>query len=403
MASRPTMLSLETGEEHSRAALDRLLTLILAGAAGTAVATIYFNQPLLALIGTDVGPEVASWVPTVTQLGYALGIFLVLPLGDLLERRRLIVTQFLVLSAALAVVALAPGGSLLILASLLLGASATVAQQVVTFAAHLAPPEKRGRVVGTVMAGLLGGILLSRTVSGFVGAHAGWRAIFWLAAPVAVVAAACMRLRLPVSRRAAGLTYRGLLGSLGELWTTLPTLRSAALTQALLFAGFTAFWTVLALRLDAPGFGLGADAAGLFGVIGAVGIVAAPAAGRMADRWGPRQVIAGSAVLTIAAWLVLGVWTSLAGLAVGAVVLDLAVQGALVSNQHVIYALRPEARARLNTLFMGAMFLGGAAGSALAAAAWRWGDWTAVCLMGAALSAAAITLDRRARIGRRQR
>jgi len=376
-----------TGGDGSQ--LPRWRVLTMAAAAGVAVANIYYNQPMLGVIERELPGGLAVLVPTATQLGYAIGLFLLVPLGDLLERRRIIVIQFGLLALALAGAAAAPSAALLVAASLLVGVAATVAQQIVPLAAHLAPPERRGAVLGTIMAGLLSGILLSRTLAGFVTAHLGWRAMFWIAVPISLGAALVMGRVLPRSRSDSRLSYAGLISSLAGLWRELPTLRRAAVTQGLIFAAFSVFWTILALRLQGPPFGYGAEIAGLFGIIGAVGVLAAPLAGRIADRSGARPVIVGGAVLTFISWVVFGAWPTLAGLILGTVLLDFASQSALVSHQHVIYALRPDARARINTIFMGAMFLAGSAGSALSTLAWSSSGWNAVCLLGGLLGLAA--------------
>ncbi|QEO16797.1 MFS transporter [Acetobacter vaccinii] len=375
------------------ASAGRGLTLAMAAATGFAVANIYYNQPMLGVMEAALPGRLTAFIPTATQLGYALGLFVLVPLGDLLERKSLIVGQFILLTLALVATALAPTIGVLLVTSLCIGAAATVAQQIVPFAAHLASPERRGATVGVVMSGLLCGILLSRTLAGFVADHAGWRAMFWLGVPLSAGAGGLMAWVLPRSVPVVRHGYGTLMLSLVGLWRSLPALRLAAMTQACLFGAFSVFWSILALHLQEPRFGMGAEAAGLFGIIGAVGILAAPLAGRIADTHGPRYVILLGTGLAFLSWVVAGLVTSLTGLVVGCILLDFAVQSVLVSNQHIVYALRPEARARLNTLFMGVMFLGGAGGAAGASLAWGYGGWPAVSWFGAGLTAIAVALQ----------
>lgn len=385
--------TLENEKVAASPTIGRGLTFAMAVAAGLAVANIYYNQPMLGIMEKELPGSVIGLVPTATQLGYAIGLFALVPLSDLIERRRLIVIQFFVLAGALVGAALAPSPALLLAASLLLGIASTVAQQIVPLAAHLAPPEKRGAIVGTVMSGVLCGILLSRTLAGFVATHEGWRAMFWLGVPLALGACTLMAISLPRSHPDTDHNYGSLMRSLLHLWREFGALRLAAATQALLFGAFTAFWSILALHLQEPGFRLGAEIAGLFGIVGAVGILAAPIAGRFADKRGPHKVILGGTILMVISWAIFGLWPSIAGLVVGCILLDFAVQSVLVSNQHIVYALRPEARARLNTIFMGAMFLGGAGGAAAATAAWGAGGWTAVSALGIVLAVLAAALQ----------
>ncbi|UFW90592.1 MFS transporter [Bradyrhizobium barranii] len=381
--------------------LTRARTFAMALCAGIAVANIYYNQPLLGMIEAHYpNSSVIGLIPTATQFGYAVGLLFLVPLGDLFERRRLITVQFVVLAVALAFAALAPSTLALIAASLTLGVAATVAQQIVPFAATLADNRTRGAAVGTVVSGILGGILLSRTIAGFVGAHFGWREMFWLGAPLALGAAALVRLILPRHHPTHSIGYTAALRSLIHLLVEEPELRLAAATQAMLFASFIAFWTVLSLHLQEPAFGLGAEIAGLFGVIGASGILAAPLAGRVADKRGPHLVIAIAAAMTLSSWAVFAGWNSLAGLTVGVVLLDVGVNAALVSNQHLIFALRPEARSRLNTVFMTAMFVGGSLGSLGASWAYAHMSWLGVCGYGAALAAAGLLLQLPTAFGR---
>ncbi|WP_334183633.1 MFS transporter [Novosphingobium sp.] len=383
------------GERPSRErGFGRALVFALAASAGLTVANIYYGQPMLGLMERDFSGAAITYVPTATQLGYAAGLLLLVPLGDLLERKRLIVAQCIALSVALALVALAPTGGTVLAASLLVGLLASVAQQIVPLAANLAPEDKRGAVVGTVMAGLLCGILLSRTLAGFVGGAFGWRAMFWLAVPLALMTAGLMAWQLPRSHpHRGGLGYLGLMASLRDLWREFPALRLATFTQCTQFGVFSVFWTILALHLQEPRFGLGSQVAGLFGVLGAAGVLAAPIAGRIADRRGPHPVIVAASALTLVSWLVFGFWTSIAGLIVGVLLLDFAIQASQISNQSIIYALRPEARSRINTVYMASMFFAGSASSGAATVAWHNSGWSGVVVLGTAIAALGLGLQ----------
>jgi len=368
----------------------------MAIACGVAVANIYYNQPMLGIMEASFPGRagVIGLVPTATQLGYAAGLVTLVPLGDRFERRRLILIQLAALTLALVAAALAPSAWALVLASVLVGAASSVAQQIVPFAAELAEPSRRGATIGMVMSGLLCGILFGRVLAGSVGDHYGWRAMFYLGCVLAVGVGVLLAAVLPKSRPTSRESYGALLKSLAVLWREEPKLRRATVIQGCMFGAFSALWTILALQLAAR-YHLGAEVAGLFGVVGAVGVLMAPIAGKIADRRGPHTVIGLGAVIMLGSWAVFGLWGAMAGLVVGVILLDFGEQGALISNQHVIYALRPEARNRLNTVFMGGMFVCGAVGSAGASLAWEFAGWGAVCAFGAALVVIALAVHAR--------
>lgn len=380
-------------------ALPASLLLLLAAAAGLAVASLYYSQPMLGVLGAEIGASdrAIGLVPTLTQLGYALGIGLLAPLGDRYDRRRIILVKAGVLGAALLLTGVAPSIGVLLALSLVVGLSATLAQDVVPAAATLAPEAHRGKAVGTVMTGLLLGVLLSRVASGFVAEHFGWRAMFVAAAAsIALIGLAAWQ-RLPRFQPTTQLAYGALLGSLATLWRRHPALRRAALAQGLLAIGFSAFWSTLALMLHAAPFHLGAAAAGAFGLAGAAGALAAPLAGRIADRRGPEWVTrlgAGLVVVSFAAMALaplLQPQGRLGLLVLCAIGFDLGMQATLIAHQTLIYGIEPAARSRLNAVLFVGMFIGMALGAALGSlllAAWGWMGVTALATAsaGAALA-----------------
>lgn len=364
-------------------ALKPSLVLLLAGGAGVAVATLYYSQPMLGVLGADIGASgrAVGLVPTLTQIGYAMGILFLAPLGDRYDRRKIILLKAAVLTAALLLAAASPSIAMLLVASLAIGLAATMAQDIVPAAATLAPEVHRGKVVGTVMTGLLLGILLSRVLSGFVAEHWGWRAMFILAAAsVALIGLASWR-GLPRFKPTTALSYGALLGSLAKLWRHHGALRRATWAQGLLSVGFSAFWSTLAVMLHGEPFHLGAAAAGAFGLAGAAGALAAPMAGRLADRRGPELVTrlgAGLVVVAFAAMALaplMGTSAQLGLLVASAIGFDLGIQAALIAHQTIVYSIDPGARSRLNAVLFTGMFIGMAVGSALGAlllAQWGW-------------------------------
>lgn len=332
-------------------------------------------------------------------MGYALGLLVFVPLGDVLERRRLMVTLLVAVAAALGAAAAAPAFGWLALASLVIGATTIVPQLVIPFAAALTPASLRGAVVGRIMGGLLIGILAARVLAGAVGAVLGWRAMFAIAALLMLVLAAALgRLLPPAPPPAATMPYGALLRSLGTLARQEPVLRDAAAIGALVFVGFSAFWTTLAFRLELAPLHYGSTVAGLFGLVGVVGASAAPLVGRLADRSSPRDTVGiGLAVLALSYVLFLLFGHTIAGLVAGVILVDAGMQVVGVSNQARIYRLAEAAHSRLNTVYMVTYFAGGSVGSALGVWAWgRW-RWTGVCVVALAAVALAIALYARGR------
>jgi predicted MFS family arabinose efflux permease len=387
-------------ESDAESHYSRATLLLLATIAGVSVANIYYNQPLLDAFRLSF-PQSASWigaVPSATQLGYAAGMFFLAPLGDRFDRKRLILLQLIGLVIALCAAATAPSLAVLAIASLAIGVLSTIAQHAVPFAAELAPPAERGHAVGTVMSGLLLGILLARTAAGFIAQHFGWRAVFFASIAALLALAILIVMRLPNSKPTAKLSYGALLGSMWHLIVELRELRAASFTGGAIFAGFGAFWSVLTLLLAGAPFHLGPQAAGLFGIVGAAGALAAPLAGRSADKRGPLAVVSLGIALVAGAFVIFGFSsTSIVGLFVGVIVLDVGVQAAQISNQARIFALRPEARSRINTVYMVCYFIGGATGSALGAIAWRLFEWHGVAALGFLFTLVAAAVHRRSR------
>lgn len=355
-------------------------------ASAVCVANIYYCQPLLSEIGRSLGvsDRAIGYLPMWTQAGTALGMFAFVPLGDMFPRRKLIVIMSTVSALTVAMMAAAPNLALVNAAGFATGLAGIVAHLILPFAAKLAPPERRGHVVGTVLSGLLLGILLARVVSGFVGDAFGWRAMYWIAAAAMLALAVALRYALPYDRPEAGLRYAALARSIAHLAGTQPVLREAAVIGGLLFGAFSSFWATLVFFLGTPPYHYGPRVAGLFGLVGAAGVLAAPWAGRLTDRKGPAYTVTLAILTTIGSYVVFDLaGRTFGGLVLGVILLDLGVQAGHVANQTRIYALIPEARSRLNTVYMVTYFLGGSLGSALGAAGWTRWRWNGVCAVGA--------------------
>ena len=369
--------------------LTRGLLILLATASGLTVANIYYNQSLLVIMGRDLhaSSTLMGEIAVATQLGYASGLLLLVPLGDILSRNKLIVGSAAAAAVAMIAVAVSPNFVFALIASYVLGLICITPQFIIPYTAHLADPAQRGRAVGLVMAGLLVGILSARSAAGFLGQSLGWRAVFGLGAGLTSVMALAL-LALPVSPVVTNkVSYAALLRSLAPLLAREPILQRHALIGALGFGAFSAFWTTLAFYLAARPEHFGGNMVGFFGLIAVGGACAAPISGHFSDRYSARIVNGISLVVMTLAFVLMALASqSLVWLILGVFLMDAGAQANQISNQTRIYTLDPDQRNRITSVYMVIYFLGGAIGSALGSAAWGAGQWTGVCLLGALMS-----------------
>lgn len=376
------------------ATLDKGVVLLFAIACGLAVGNVYYAQPLLDAMADAFGlsPGSIGIVMTLTQVGYGFGLLLLVPLGDLLNRRRLIVTQTLLSAAALLMIALASNSAWLLIGVTLTGLLAVVTQVLVAYAATLAVPAQRGKVVGVITSGIVVGILLARTVAGGMADLAGWRSIYLLSAGLTLVMAALLFRVLPKDEDARPTTrYVALIASVFSLFREEPVLRQRAILALLTFASAMVLWTPMVLPLAAPPLSLSHSEIGLFGLAGAAGALAAARAGHLADR-GLEQWVSGlSLLLMLGSWLPIALTqTSLWALLLGVITLDLGLQAVHVTSQSMIYSVRPEAQSRLTAGYMLFYSIGSALGSIASTAMYAWAGWPGVCGLGAAINMVAL-------------
>lgn len=373
--------------------MARGLILLFAFSCGAIVANLYYAQPIIALIAPDLHMSggMASLIVSLTQIGYAAGLFFLVPLGDLVENKKLMIVTALTSIASLALAATVRAPGLFLAVSLIVGFSSVAVQLLIPLAAHLAPSESRGHVVGTIMSGLLLGILLSRPVASFIADHFGWRAVFAFGAATMAVVTVLLMLTVPSRLPAHQATYMQLIRSLGRLVATQPALRERSLYQGLMFGSFSLFWSAAPVELMHHHH-LSQSAIALFSLVGAMGASSAPIAGRLADagHTGRATVVAlGLAAASFApALFVPG--AGVAGLVATGILLDFAVQMNMVLGQREIYALDAHSRNRLNSIYMTSIFVGGAIGSALASALYEHGGWTSIATVGALFPLAAL-------------
>ncbi|KAA1237430.1 MFS transporter [Agrobacterium tumefaciens] len=385
------------GDDVEATSISPALTFLLATACGLIAANLYYGQPLAGIIGAELGLSAGATglIVTLTQIGYGIGLLFVVPLGDLVENRKLVVSSVAMAVLSLVGAAFAPHAAPFLIAAFLVGVSSVAVQVIVPYAAHMAPHAIRGRVVGNVMSGLMAGIMLARPVSSLLSEVVSWRGVFLTSAAVMALLAVVLFRLLPTRMPDARLSYGALMASMGRLALHTPILRRRAIYHAFLFAAFSLFWTTTPLYLSGPHFNLSQGEIALFALAGAAGTVAAPIAGRMADRGWTRAATFFALVAVALSFAVThlapeGSHLALAILVVAAIVLDFGVTTNLVLGQRAIFTLGAEFRSRLNGIYMATFFMGGAIGSAVGGWAYAVGEWQAASWIGFALPVAAL-------------
>lgn len=356
--------------------------------AGLIVANLYYNQPLLHLISVTFGVTEAavSNVALATQLGYAFGLLFIIPLGDKLSNYKILQFDFIVMVIALIAAGMSQTLFALIVSSFFIGFTSAIPQLFVPMAAQMSDEKGRGRAIGIVMSGLLIGILGSRIISGYIGEEFGWRVMYYAATILMVILFIVLRWKLPRLNPNYKGSYGNLMVSLWHYFKTEPSLRLAALRGALAFAGLSAFWTTLVFLME-DSFGYGSTVAGAFGIFGIAGALGATVVGKMNDKISKNKIILYSAILIIISWLIfLMSAQSIIGLILGVVLVDLGLQALHITNQNIIFSKNPEARNRVNTIYMVGFFIGGAIGTTLGAMAWQHYAWAGVSYLGIVLS-----------------
>ncbi len=364
--------------------LSNSLLYVMAVGAGLVVANNYYNQPLLNLMAKSfqVSEAAVSNIPLFTQLGYAFGLLFIIPLGDKFNRKKLILFDFIAIISSLLIAAISPSLLVLTIASFCIGFSSVVPQLFVPMAAQLANPKDKGRAIGIVMSGLLIGILGSRSISGYVGEYLGWRSMYFIASGIMLLYALVLVFKLPSLTSDFKGSYAKLMQSLWKYFKAEPSVRLAALRGGLGFAGFSAFWTTLVFLME-DNFNYGSGIAGMFGILGIGGTLAATWAGKLSDKMNKNRLITIATLVMVLAW---GVFefsgNSIIGLVIGVIFIDMGLQSLHITNQNIIFSKNPEARNRINTIYMVGYFIGGALGTTTGAYAWQWFQWSGVASLG---------------------